>query len=164
MRLNENASSTDENRFEWIPAYLAGTLDKRRTEEFQARLSEDPGLRTALEEMDRLWDTLPDRAPGAAPVELWPLVNARLAEHRFAEYPVGQQRWRLAASFAAGLLVGLTIWALGTGGPTTSSAAEEELLAQESIFETFDPIPPESVGGIYFTALPIQEQNGGGER
>jgi ferric-dicitrate binding protein FerR (iron transport regulator) len=164
MSLNENAAGSAGNLFDWIPAYLAGTLDKSRVEQFEARLEEDLELRAALGEMDRLWESLPDRAPDTAPVALWPLVEARLAESRFVEYPVANQRWRLAASFAAGLLVGLTIWALSTGGPTASSAAEEELLAQESIFETFDPIPPESVGGIYFTALPIQDPNGGSER
>jgi ferric-dicitrate binding protein FerR (iron transport regulator) len=164
MSLNENTSSSGDDRFEWIPAYLAGTLDKRRTREFEVRLREDPGLRAAVEEMDGFWDTLPDRAPDTAPVAVWSLVNARLAERHFADYPVAPQRWRLAASFAAGLLVGLTVWALSTGGPTASSAAEDELLAQESIFETLDPIPPESVGGIYLSALPVQEPNGGGER
>jgi hypothetical protein len=64
----------------------------------------------------------------------------------------------MATSFAAGVLVGLSIWLLATGGPSVTTAAEEELLAQESIFESLDPIPPESMGGIYFALLPLEDQ------
>ena len=39
-----------------------------------------------------------------------------------------------------------------------SAAATEELLAHDSIFETLDPIPYDSMAGIYLAMLPLDEE------
>lgn len=145
-----------------IPAYLSGTLERRPAARFQERLRADAELQRAVEMLARLWEELPDRASASVPFDLWPAVRSRLAAERSIPFPAYQPRWRVAVSFATGLLVGLTVWLLGTGGPSAGSAAENELLAQESVFESLDPIPPESVGDIYFTLLPLGEQPTGG--
>ena len=114
-----------------------------------------------VEDLEALWEALPDRAPEHAPTAVWPLVRSQLGRKRLAALPRPVPRWRMATSFAAGVLVGVLAWSLATGGPSPS-AAEEELLAQESLFQTFDPIPPESVGGRYFAAVPVERDPNGG--
>ena len=158
MMRQDDAYCHGDDSLRLVPDYLAGTLDAKRLAEFEVRLSEDAGLRATVEELRSLWDDLPDRAPAEAPYPLWQAVQTRLIQSRIRTYPGYQPRWRMAVSFAAGVLVGLSVWLLGMGGPSASRAAEEELLAQESIFESLDPIPRESLGGIYLALLPLEDQ------
>ena len=141
-----------------IPAYLAGELKGPALRAFEERLAEDESLRAEAERLRSLWENLPDSAPESAPVDFWPLVRTRLKTARVSEFPAPQPSWRIAVSFAAGVIIGLSIWILATGGPTESTAATEELLAHDSIFETLDPIPSESVAGIYLSMLPLEEE------
>jgi hypothetical protein len=104
-----------------------------------------------------LWDNLPDRAPAKAPADLWPAVRARIEGEKIVPLPAREPRWRLAVSFAAGLLVGFALWFLAISGTADPALSAEEILAQEAVFEALDPIPPSSVGGIYFATLTYEE-------
>jgi len=102
---------------------------------------------------DAFWENLPDRAPASTPVDLWPGVRARIAADRIVPLPAREPRWRIAVSFAAGLLTGLALWFLASSGTADPTLSAEEIIAQDAVFETFDPIPPTSIGGIYFATL-----------
>lgn len=151
----------DSNRSEefrkLIPAFLAGDLDEKRSRILEEYLSENQQLRSEMERLFALWERLPDRAPPSSPVDLWSQLRTRLEEERLAVFTIPPSRWKMAVSFAAGVILGLGIWLLGTGGPSISSASTQELLAHEIIFESMDPIPPESMAGIYLSMLPIDE-------
>ncbi len=153
--LRQNRSGNRGEFSEQIPAFLAGELKGSALRTLEERLAEDESLRAEAERLRSLWEELPDSAPESAPVDFWPLVQTRLKTARISEFPVSQPTWRIAVSFAAGIVIGLSIWLLATGGPTESTAATEELLAHDSIFETLDPIPSESLAGIYLTVLPL---------
>ena len=140
-----------------IPAYLSGMLDERALQAFEEGMSGEPSIRNELEELRILWDTLPDWAPEEAPTDFWPGIQEQLPVRRLAIFPEQQSNWRIAVSFAAGIIVGLGMWLLATGGPTASLAANEEVLAHDTIFETFDPIPYESMAGTWLAALPLDE-------
>ncbi len=107
--------------------------------------------------IESLWENLPDRAPASAPADLWPAVRARIAREKVVPLPAPEPRWRLAVSFAAGLIAGLALWFLATGSLSDPAASIEEVLAQESVFEQLDPIPPTSMAGIYFATLTVDE-------
>lgn len=147
---------------EQIPAYLAGMLDERSTSLLEQHLPGCEACRSDLEQLRTLWENLPDRAPQTAPIDFWPPLRSRLERERLVALPVPQPHWRLALSFAAGLVAGLGLWILGTGGPAPSSAATDELLAHETIFENLDPIPPESMAGLYLSLLTLEEEPEGG--
>jgi|GEM_PF-1607286 len=147
---------------EKIPAYLAGTLDERSRSTLEGHLPECEACRTDLQRLRTLWENLPDRAPGSAPLDFWPQLKVLLEENKIVEFTAPQPRWRVAISFAAGLVAGLGIWTAGTGGPALSSAATDELLAHEILFENLDPIPPDSMAGQYLSLLPLEEENPGG--
>ncbi len=141
-----------------IPGWLAGDLDERDLRAFEEGLAGEAGLREEAEELQALWENLPDRAPVGAPVDFWPLVRDQLPLHRTVAFPDKQGGWRVAVSFAAGIIVGLGLWLLATGGPSASLAAEDELLAHDSIFEALDAIPSDSMAGIYLAALILDEE------
>ncbi|MFC1545103.1 hypothetical protein ACFL44_00385 [Gemmatimonadota bacterium] len=140
-----------------IPAYLSGMLNERARRAFEEGIAGEPSIGNEIEELRILWDTLPDWAPEGAPTDFWPQIREQLPVRRLAFFPNQQSGWRFALSFAAGILLGLGMWLVATGGPATGIAAEEEFLAHDSIFETLDPIPLESIGGIYLAALPLDE-------
>ncbi|MFC1628765.1 hypothetical protein ACFL3H_06585 [Gemmatimonadota bacterium] len=140
-----------------IPAYLSGMLDERACRAFEEGISREESVRNEVEELRSLWDTLPDWAPEAAPTDYWPMIRDQLPIRRIRSFPEQQSGWRVAISFAAGVIVGLGLWLLASSGPAMSAAAAEELLAQDSIFETLDPIPLDSMAGIYLAALPLDE-------
>jgi len=142
-----------------IPAWLAGDLDERALRAFEEGLAGEAALRDEVEDLRALWETLPDRAPEGSPIDFWPLVRDQLPERRVIAFPEQRSGWQVAVSFAAGIVVGLGLWLLATGGPAISTAAEEELLAHDTIFETLDPLPLNSVGGIYLAALPLEEES-----
>jgi len=145
--------------------YVAGALEGGSRARFEEALSGDEELRALVEGLAALWEGLPDRAAAVSPVGLRPLVESRLRmTSRIVAFPTAVPRWRMAVSFAAVVFVGIAAWALATGGPADTSAAEQELLAHESIFETLDPIPSSSVGGLWFTALPLEPEGEGGPR
>ena len=114
------------------------------------------------EGFERLWDAVSDRAPGSAPVDLWPGVRARLATRRkgVVRIIIPASTWRMAASFAAGVLLALGIWIAGTGGVTGSEAADMELMVQESLFQQMDSIPPESIAGRYLSWAEVRDDSG----
>ncbi len=141
-----------------IPAWLAGDLGERALRAFEEGLAGEAALRDEVENLRNLWETLPDRAPEGTPIDFWPLVRDQLPARRTAAFPARQEQWRVAVSFAAGIIVGLGLWLLGTGGPAVSTAAEEELLAHDTVFETLDPLPLDSIGGIYLAALPLDDE------
>jgi hypothetical protein len=150
---------TPEDFRQQIPAWLTGGLDERALRAFEERLAGDAALRNEVEELQALWDTLPDRAPEGAPIDFWPLIRDQLPAGRVIAFPERRSGWQIAVSFAAGIIVGLGLWLLATGGPAVSTAAEEELLAHDTIFESLDPLPLDSVGGIYLAALPLDEES-----
>ena len=141
-----------------IPAWLAGDLDERALRAFEEALAGDAALRAETGGLRVLWEDLPDRAPEGAPVDYWPIVREQLPAGKTTPFPVPASNWRMAASFAAGIIAGLGLWLLATGGPATSLAAEEELLAHDTIMETLDPIPYTSMGGVWLAALPLDEE------
>ncbi len=141
-----------------IPAYLAGMLDERAHQAFEEGMAGEDSIRSEVEELRALWDSIPDRAPETAPTDFWPLVREHLPSRRLIAFPEPQPGWRVAVSFAAGIIIGLGLWLLATGGPAMSAAATEELLAHDSIFETLDPIPYDSMAGIYLAMLPLDEE------
>jgi len=140
-----------------IPAYLSGLLDERAHQAFEEGMSGEESIRSEVEELRAFWDALPDWAPEEAPTDFWPMIREQLPVRRLVPFPESQSGWRVAVSFAAGVIVGLGLWLLATGGPAMSAAATEELLAHDSIFETLDPIPLDSMAGIYLAALPLDE-------
>ncbi len=107
---------------------------------------------------EAVWEAMPDRAPAGAPVDLWPGVRARIAREKIVPLPARESHWRIAVSFAAGLLAGLALWFLATSGAVDPVLSTEEILAQEAVFESLDPIPPASIGGIYFATLTFEEE------
>jgi anti-sigma-K factor RskA len=154
----QNRSVNGGEFSEQIPAFLAGVLKGPALRAFEERLAQDESLRAETERLRSLWEDLPDSAPETAPVDFWPPVRTRLERARVSEFPAPQPTWRIAVSFAAGIIVGLSIWLLATGGPTESTAATEELMVHDSIFETLDPIPSESLAGFYLAMLPLEEE------
>ena len=142
-----------------IPAYLAGTLNERSRDRLEDHLAGCETCRSELELLNGVWETLPDRAPHNAPLDYWPLVRSQLEKKNIVAFPTAQPRWRVALSFAAGLVAGLGFWVIGTGGPTLSMAAAEEFAEHEIIFEYLDPIPPESMAGQYLTAFSLLEED-----
>ena len=142
-----------------IPAYLTGMLDERTLQKFEEGMSGEDSVRSEVEELRAIWDSLPDWAPEGAPTDFWPGIREQLPVRNLVPFPERQSGWRFAVSFAAGIIVGLGMWLLATGGPAPGFAAEEELLALDTIFETFDPIPYESMAGTWLAVLPL---DGGG--
>ena len=159
----QDRASPDAYR-EKIPAFLAGTLDEHSIGALETHLQECETCRSDLQRLSTIWENLPDRAPASAPLDLWPLLQTILEGGRLAAFPAAQPRWRLALSFAAGLLAGLGLWVFGTGGPAVSTAVTDELSEHEVLFEYLDPIPPESITGQYLTLLSIDDLNAGGGR
>jgi len=143
-----------------IPALLAGTLAEDTEAAVRRHLEVCAACREETEALRRLWETLPDRAPDRAPGELWPAVRTRLRRERILVLPEPQPWWRLVASFAAGVVVGLLLWRLGTGGPAPGEASMEEMLAQGSLFEQMDPVPPQSAAGRYLALMSFSEDEG----
>jgi len=153
-----NPGNPDQYR-EMIPAYLAETLNERSRNSLEDHLADCETCRSELELLKSVWEALPDSAPRDAPLDYRPLVQGYIDKHKIVEFPTAQPRWRIALSFAAGLVAGLGIWVVGTGGPALSMAAADELAEHEVIFEYLDPIPPESMAGQYLTAFSIQEED-----
>ncbi len=134
----------------------AGDIAPREREALDAHLSVCPICRETVERLERVWEGLPDRVPAAAPADLWPAVRARLHEGRQVAFPAPQPRWRIAVSFAAGLLIGIAAWSLATGGHGPTIAVAEELAVHESLMFGLEPIPPESMGGIWLQLVDAQ--------
>ena len=134
----------------------AGRLAPRERETLAAHLADCPACRAVVERLEEVWADLPDRVPAAAPVDLWPGVRARLHEDRTVAFPVPQPRWRIAVSFAAGLLIGIAAWSLATGGHGPTTAVAEELAVHEVLLSGLEPIPPESMGGIWLQLVDAQ--------
>jgi len=142
-----------------IPAYLAGTLDERSRNGLEDHLADCETCRSELDLLDSVWEALPDRSPHNVPLDYWPLVLSQLEINNTVAFPTAQPRWRVALSFAAGLVAGLGFWVIGTGGPALSMAAADEIAEHEVIFEYLDPIPPESMAGQYLAAFSLPEED-----
>ena len=140
-----------------LAALLDGPVRGRGGARLQAHLAHCAQCRRQVEQWRTMWVDLPDRAAGRPAPDLWPALRPRLGTSSVVVLP--QPRWRLAASFAAGLMAGLLIWRVGTGGIQLTTAAESELLAQETVFSYLDPIPPESLAGRYLSLLPLGEED-----
>ncbi|MFO7767367.1 MAG: zf-HC2 domain-containing protein [bacterium] len=144
-----------------LPSLLSGTLDEGIREAVEEHLEVCAACREEAAGLRALWEDLPDRAPARPPADLWPEVRSRLLRERVLTLPERQPWGRLAASFAAGLLMGLLLWRLGTGGPAPSQASVEELMAHGSLFEQMDPVPPQSAAGRYLALMSFSEDEGG---
>lgn len=144
-----------------LPAYLAGGLKESERLPIETHLVNCAGCRQEAEALQHLWDSLPDRAPASSPRDLWPGVRARIAASRIVPLPSRQYAWRMAASFAAGILVAIAIWVSGTGGVSDSQAADLELMVHESMFQQLDPVPPESFAGRYLLMVEAAQNEGG---
>ncbi len=155
---NRNQTNPDKYRA-MIPAYLAGTLNERSHNGLEDHLAGCETCRSELDLLNNVWENLPDRAQHNAPLDYWPLVQSRLESKNTVTLPLAQSRWRVALSFAAGLVAGLGFWVIGTGGPTLSMAAADEIAEHEIIFEYLDPIPPESMAGQYLTAFSLMDED-----
>ncbi len=154
----ENQGNPDKYR-KMVPAYLAGTLNERSRRGLEDHLEGCVTCRSELELLNSIWEALPDRTPHDAPLDYWPPVRSRLEKKNIAAFPSAQPRWRVALSFAVGLVAGLGFWVIGTGGPTLSMAASYELTEHEILFEYLDPIPPVSMAGQYLTVLSVEEED-----
>ena len=155
---NRNQENPDKYRA-MIPAYLAGTLNEHSHNGLEDHLAGCESSRSELDLLNSVWEMLPDRAPHNAPLDYWPLVRSRLEKKNIVAFPTAQPRWRIALSFAAGMVAGLGFWVIGTGGPTLSMAAADEIAEHEVIFEYLDPIPPESIAGQYLTVFSLVEED-----
>lgn len=142
---------------ERLAALAAGDLAPREREALASHLEVCPVCREKVERLQRVWEDLPDRVGATAPLDLWPAVRARLHEERTVAFPAAPQpRWRIAVSFAAGLLIGIAAWSLATGGHGPTTAVAEELAVHEVLMSGLEPIPPESVGGIWLQMVDAQ--------
>jgi anti-sigma factor RsiW len=159
MDSNNQERVNPDKMKELIPAYLAGTLNERSTSSLGEHLIKCEACQAELRQLTAIWEALPDRAPQDAPLDYWPLVQSRLEKNNIVAFPQTQPRWRVALSFAAGLVAGLGFWVIGTGSPALSMAAADELTEHEFIFEYLDPIPPESMAGQYLTVLSIEDED-----
>ena len=114
----------DERRRDELVAYLDGELDAPEAEAVERRLAEDGQLRTQMQEMERVWDSLDklsrepvDESFVKTTVEMVTLVaEDEIKTHRAAA-PRRQILRRLAASGTmavcalAGFLIALALWA-----------------------------------------------------
>jgi hypothetical protein len=141
---------------ERIADLLAGTLSGREEEELTAHLEDCTLCRGLADRLEALWQNLPDRVPAAAPFDLWPAVRARLHAPTVLSFPVSQPWWRLAVSFAAGLLIGIAAWQFATGSQGPAAAMAEELAVHETLVAGLDPIPPQSMGGLWLQTVEQQ--------
>ena len=141
---------------ERIADLLAGTLGGREGAELTAHLEGCTICRGLADRLEALWENLPDRVPAAAPINLWPAVQARLHSPAVLSFPVPQPLWRLAVSFAAGLLIGIVAWQFATGSQGPTAAVAEELAVHETLVAGLDPIPPQSMGGLWLQAVEQQ--------
>ncbi len=141
---------------ERIADLLAGNLGGREGAELTAHLEGCVVCRGLADRLEALWENLPDRVPATAPVDLWPAVQARLYAPAVRPFTASQPLWRLAVSFAAGLLIGVAAWQFATGGQGPAAAVAEELAVHETLVAGLDPIPPQSMGGLWLQAVEQQ--------
>ena len=141
---------------ERIADLLADRLSGRERAELTVHLEGCATCRGLADRLAALWENLPDRVPATAPADLWPAVQARLHGPAVLSFPAAQPLWRLAVSFAAGLLIGVAAWQFATGGRGPAVAAAEELAVHESLLAGLDAIPPESLSGLWLQIVDTQ--------